>query len=52
MFVWAQWHPYTLANGEKWDDIREREAQKIYDVVVDYAPNMKDKLIDWYIRAH
>jgi phytoene dehydrogenase-like protein len=51
MFVWAQWHPYTLANGEKWDDIREREAQKIYDVVVDYAPNMKDKLIDWYIQS-
>lgn len=51
MFVWAQWHPYELANGVKWDDIREREAQKIYDVVVDYAPNMKDKLIDWYIQS-
>lgn len=51
MFVWAQWHPYELANGLKWDDIREREAQKIYDVVVGYAPNMKDKLIDWYIQS-
>jgi len=51
MFVWAQWHPYKLSNGEHWDDIREREAQKIYDVVVDYAPNMKDKLIDWYIQS-
>ncbi|MEO9887461.1 MAG: NAD(P)/FAD-dependent oxidoreductase [Balneola sp.] len=51
MFVWAQWHPYELANGMQWDDIREREAQKIYDVVVDYAPNMKDKLIDWYIQS-
>jgi phytoene dehydrogenase-like protein len=51
MFVWAQWHPYELANGLKWDDIREQEAQKIYDVVVDYAPNMKDKLIDWYIQS-
>ena len=51
MFVWAQWHPYELANGEHWDNIREREAQKIYDVVVDYAPNMKGKLIDWYIQS-
>jgi len=51
MFVWAQWHPYELANGANWEDIREREAQKIYDVVVDYAPNMKDKLIDWYIQS-
>ncbi len=51
MFVWAQWHPYELANGLHWDDIREQEAQKIYDVVVDYAPNMKGKLIDWYIQS-
>lgn len=51
MFVWAQWHPYQLADGLHWDAIREREAQKIYDVVVDYAPNMKGKLIDWYIQT-
>ena len=51
LFAWAQWHPYELANGLKWDDIREREAQKIYDVVTEYAPNMKDKLIDWYIQS-
>ncbi|MBN2731247.1 MAG: NAD(P)/FAD-dependent oxidoreductase [Balneolaceae bacterium] len=51
MFVWAQWHPYRLADGLHWDNIREQEAQKIYDVVVDYAPNMKDKLIDWHIQT-
>jgi len=51
LFAWAQWHPYELANGLSWDDIREREAQKIYDVVVKYAPNMKNKLIDWYIQT-
>lgn len=51
LFAWAQWHPYDLANGLKWDDIREREAQKIYDVVTRYAPNMKGKLIDWYIQS-
>ncbi|MTI87983.1 MAG: NAD(P)/FAD-dependent oxidoreductase [Balneolaceae bacterium] len=51
LFAWAQWHPYELANGMHWDDIREREAQKIYDVVVKYAPNMEDKLIDWYIQS-
>lgn len=51
LFAWAQWHPYELANGMHWDEIREREAQKIYDVVTDYAPNMKGKLIDWYIQS-
>lgn len=51
LFLWAQWHPYKLVNGVQWDDIREKEAQKIYDVLVDYAPNMKGKLIDWYIQT-
>lgn len=51
LFAWAQWHPYELSNGEKWDDIREREAEKIYSVVEKYAPNMKGKRIDWYIQS-
>ncbi len=51
LYGWAQWHPYELQKGLHWDDIREREAQKIYDVVCRYAPNMEDKLIDWYIQT-
>jgi len=51
LFAWAQWHPYELANGLHWDDIREREADKIYGVVEKYAPNMKGKLIDRYIQS-
>ena len=51
LFTWAQWHPYELSNGEHWDDIREREADKIYSVVERYAPNMKGKLIDRYIQS-
>lgn len=51
LYAWAQWHPYELQDGLHWDDIREREAQKIYDVVCGYAPNMKGKLTDWYIQS-
>lgn len=51
LFAWAQWYPYELADGLHWDDIREREAEKIYSVVEKYAPNMKGKLIDWYIQS-
>lgn len=51
LFAWAQWHPYELKNGMHWDEIREREADKIYDVVTRYAPNMKGKLIDRYIQT-
>lgn len=51
LFAWAQWHPYELADGLRWDDIREAEAEKIYDVVCRYAPNMEGKRIDWYIQS-
>lgn len=51
LFAWAQYHPYQLANGEQWDTIAEREADKIYDVICDYAPNMRGALIDRYIQT-
>ncbi len=51
LFAWAQWHPYELRDGGSWDEIREREADKIYEVVCRYAPNMEGKLIERYIQT-
>lgn len=51
LFTWAQYHPYQLATGEDWDAIAQREADKIYDVVCRYAPNMRGALIDRYIQT-
>ncbi len=51
LFTWAQYHPYALSNGEDWDAIAEREADKIYEVVCRYAPNMRGALIDRYIQT-
>lgn len=51
LFTWAQYHPYELRNGENWDAIAEREADKLYDLVCRYAPNMKGKLIGRYIQT-
>ena len=51
LFTWGQYHPYELSNGEKWDSIREREADKLYDLVCRYAPNMRGKMIDRYIQT-
>lgn len=51
LFAWAQYHPYQLAGGKNWDHIAEREADKIYDVICDYAPNMRGALIDRYIQT-
>ncbi len=49
LYSWSSYHPYELAEGN-WDDIAEREADKIWDVVCQYAPNMEGKLIDRYIQ--
>ena len=51
LFTWAQYHPYELGNGENWDDIAEREADKIYEVVCQYAPNMRDARIGRFIQT-
>ena len=51
LFTWAQYHPYEMKNGENWDQIAEREADKIYDVVCRYAPNMRGKMIDRFIQT-
>ena len=51
LFTWAQYHPYALANGENWDDIAAREADKIYETLCEYAPNMRGAMIDRYIQT-
>jgi phytoene dehydrogenase-like protein len=51
LFTWGQYHPYELSNGEDWDSIREREADKLYDLVCRYAPNMRGKMIARHIQT-
>ena len=51
LYIWAQYHPYTLAGGEKWDDIREREADRIVETLAEYAPNMASSVTDRYIQT-
>jgi phytoene dehydrogenase-like protein len=40
LFAWAQYHPYALAGGASWADVREREAERILAAVGRYAPNV------------
>jgi phytoene dehydrogenase-like protein len=51
LFTWGQYHPYGLSNGENWDAIAEREADKLYDLVCQYAPNMRGKMIARHIQT-
>ncbi len=51
LFVWGQYHPYELSNGEDWDAIEEREADKLLQVVDRYAPGTLDKVESRYIQT-
>ncbi|MFT5195672.1 MAG: phytoene dehydrogenase-like protein [Cellvibrionaceae bacterium] len=51
MFLWGQYYPYELASKENWDDIAEREAEKMLDTLGRYAPNVKGAVIDKLIET-
>ncbi len=51
VFLWAQYFPYQLSNGQQWDDIRESVADSILEVLYRYAPNMRGKIIDRFIQS-
>jgi phytoene dehydrogenase-like protein len=42
--AWAQWHPYELSTGEHWDDIRDREGERIVAQVERAAPGFTDTI--------
>ncbi|MEM7798772.1 MAG: NAD(P)/FAD-dependent oxidoreductase [Chloroflexota bacterium] len=50
-FIWAQYYPYDLASQENWDEIAEREAEKILNTMQAYAPNVKEAVIDKLIET-
>ena len=51
LFLWGQYHPYELRDGEAWDEIADREADKLLDLVYRYAPNMRGAITDRYIQT-
>jgi len=51
MFLWGQYYPYELASGENWDDIGEQIADHMLDTLAEYAPNVKDAVIDRLIET-
>ncbi len=46
LYIWAQYHPYSLAEGRSWDDIREREADRLLETLAEYAPNIPARIRD------
>jgi phytoene dehydrogenase-like protein len=44
LWLWAQYYPYQLASGS-WDDIAEREADRILTAFERYAPGTRDRVV-------
>jgi phytoene dehydrogenase-like protein len=44
LWLWAQYYPYELASG-RWEDIAEREADRILDTFEAYAPGTRDAVV-------
>ena len=40
LFIRGQFYPYSLANGQTWDDLRDREADRLLATVAQYASNV------------
>jgi phytoene dehydrogenase-like protein len=49
--VWGQWHPYALSNGERWDDIREREGSKLVEAVDAVAPGFASSVEQMHVQT-
>jgi phytoene dehydrogenase-like protein len=51
LFIWGQYYPYELADGLAWEKIAEREADKLVDVVTEYAPNVRGSITNRFIQT-
>lgn len=49
--AWAQWHPYELSTGERWDDIRDREGERIVAQVERVAPGFADTIEHVHVQT-
>lgn len=51
MFVWGQYYPYQLADGAQWPEIEQREVDKLLEIVAQYAPNVRQAVIDRFVQS-
>jgi phytoene dehydrogenase-like protein len=49
--LWSQYHPYALSGGERWDDVREREADRILEQLFRFAPNMRGHVLHRHVQS-
>ncbi|MGH8969148.1 MAG: phytoene desaturase family protein [Actinomycetes bacterium] len=49
--AWAQWHPYELSTGERWDAIARREADKVIAQVDAVAPGFSSTIEHLHVQT-
>ncbi|MGW5923368.1 phytoene desaturase family protein [Nocardia fluminea] len=49
--LWAQWHPYELADGGDWAAHAEREADRIIAEVDRYAPGFSSSVLRRFVQT-
>ncbi|MEV6658997.1 phytoene desaturase family protein [Nocardia fluminea] len=49
--LWAQWHPYELADGSAWAAHAEREADRIIAEVDRYAPGFRSSVLQRFVQT-
>jgi phytoene dehydrogenase-like protein len=45
--IWTQWHPRDVS----WDDVRERETDRLIGIVERYAPGFAASVIDTFLQT-
>ena len=45
LWLWGQYFPYELADGQSWDAIGDRVADQILDTFERYAPGTRDHIV-------
>jgi phytoene dehydrogenase-like protein len=46
LWLWAQYYPYELADGRRWDEIADGVADSILETFERYAPGTRDRVVD------
>ncbi|MFJ4657826.1 phytoene desaturase family protein [Nocardia sp. NPDC088792] len=49
--LWAQWHPYALADGSSWSGHAEREGDRIIAEVDTHAPGFADTILHRHVQT-
>ena len=48
MSLWVLYEPSHLKNGS-WADVRQKIGEQLIDQLTEYAPNLRDALVDWAV---